>query len=186
LRKLYVTTLPPSVLPNSTDYIDILDRRIQVLETMQEWLSAGGGGQDILDDIALFDAFNAFLFSNTDHKVSGAEDHETDSVRHTWIRLQQALASLNSTFVSQSKRPNSRQSAKIKAQTGLNGFRMRSMSMREVPDVDQIDPEKLVDNFDGMIHATFSNVTEEVCVTTLLNKRGVFLIYNSVGFACRC
>lgn len=43
----------------------------------------------------------------------------------------------------------------------MSDARMRSMSTREVPDIDHCDVEDLLDNLDGMIYAAFNNISQE-------------------------
>lgn len=51
--------------------------------------------------------------------------------------------------------------------SSTSGGRMRGMSVRELPELEGMNPEDLVEMIDGMARAALSNVTEEVRQITL-------------------
>lgn len=117
----------------------------------------------MLDDIQLYNAVRSFVDSHTDHQVYEAANLEDPHVRQAWAGLADARRSLSSSFIAQTMRPTVARNAPIPRLTS-EGARKRNIGAREPPDIDQIDPEELVDNLDVMACAAFSNVTEEVCL----------------------
>lgn len=133
------------------------------METIKEWLTLGGGAQDILDDGQLFNALRSFLESISDHVVYESENFQDPNVQHAWASLSDTKSSLHSSFITQTMRPPTPRGHPI-PRGSLNGNtgRARNLSMREPPAIDRIEAEDFVDNLDGMACAAFSNVTEEV------------------------
>lgn len=133
------------------------------METIKEWLTLGGGAQDILDDGQLFNALRSFLESTSDHVVYESENFQDPNVQHAWDSLSDTKSSLHSSFITQTMRPPTPRGHPI-PRGSLNGNpgRARNLSMREPPEIDRIDADDFVDNLDGMACAAFSNVTEEV------------------------
>ena len=139
--------------------------RLEVFDTLNEWISQGGGAQDALDDGALYEAFMTFLTQPTERKllefVSDSDSEVTQALRQLDLARKSVLAS----FRSQTMRPTPRnQSA---PETGADGMMAGSYSS-ELPDFDQLDPEELVNNLNLMASATFHNVTQEVRTRTKL------------------
>lgn len=167
LRKLYITSQPTGSSPNSAEYVHVANKRNEVLIATKEWLTIGGGAQDILDDIQLFNAVRSFLESTDDHGFHQSESFKEPPAQQAWNTLLSTKKSLDAVFTSQTMRPPI---TRIHAQkSALNGSRTRKMTTtREPPDMDRMDPEDLVDNLDGMACAAFSNVTEEVCLSAFV------------------
>ncbi|KAG5644301.1 hypothetical protein DXG03_008719 [Asterophora parasitica] len=162
LRKEYITSQPIGSSPAIAEYVHVTTARTEVLDTMKEWLTTGGGAQDVLDDAQLFHALHAFLESPSDHVVYEGKNFADSGVQQSWFRLTEARQSLRSTFTSQTMRPLTARGPPIpRGSLNRNGVRTRNLSMREPPDMDRIDAEDFVDNLDGMACAAFSNVTEE-------------------------
>ncbi|KAG5636991.1 hypothetical protein H0H81_006167 [Sphagnurus paluster] len=162
LRKLYITSQPFGSSPPVGEYLDVTTARTEILNTMKEWLTLGGGAQDVLDDAHLFHAFQSFLDSPSDHVVYEAKNFADPNVQQSVSRLTEARRSLHSAFTSQTMRPLSARGPPVRrGSTNGGGARARNLSMREPPDIDHIDAEDFVDNLDGMASAAFSNVTEE-------------------------
>ena len=132
---------------------------------MQEWLTIGGGAQDILDDVQLFNTVQSFLETETE-VVKWDDDNNPLAVEQAWETLLETKRSLKLTFISQTMRPTiSRGFHNVRPQgSNRGGARTRGMSSRDPPDMDRMDPEDFVDNLEGMAGAAFSNVTQEVCV----------------------
>lgn len=133
------------------------------METIKEWLTLGGGAQDILDDGQLFNALRSFLENSSDHVVYESKNFQDPNVQYVWANLTDTRSSLHSSFITQTMRPPTSRGHPI-PRGSLNGNpgRTRNLSMRDPPDIDRIDAEDFVDNLDGMACAAFSNVTEEV------------------------
>jgi len=165
LRKLYITSQPTGSSPSADDYLDVAMKRGEVLTTMKEWLSVGGGAQDALDDSALYTAIQAFLESSTDHIVYKGIDFDLPQVQQAWSAVTDGLASLKACFISQTRRPTpniTHNSSRFQPIATEARARRAPPPPRELPDIDQMDPEAFVDNIDGMASAAFSNLTEEV------------------------
>jgi GTPase-activating protein BEM2 len=163
LRKLYITLQPVGSSPTITEYLYVANARSEVLKTTKEWLTLGGGAQDVLDDPQLFNGIRSFLDNHSDHVVYEASNFEDANVQEAWASLAEVKHSLNSLFVSQTMRPLTTRGPPIRRSSVSGaGARSRNLSTREPPDVDRIEPEDFVDNLDGMACAAFSNVTEEV------------------------
>lgn len=160
---MYVTLQPAGPLPSVMEYLYVANARTEVLETVKEWLTVGGGAQDVLDDAQLFGALRLFLDGDADHVVLETNNFEDANVQQAWTRLADIRRSLLSSFVSQTMRPLTTRGPPIRrSSVNGSGIRNRILSMREPPDIDRIEPEDFVDNLDGMACAAFSNVAEEV------------------------
>lgn len=162
LRKLYITLQPIGSSPSIAEYLYVANARSEVLETIKEWLTLGGGAQDVLDDPQLFSGIRSFLDNHSDHVVYEASNFEDANVHQAWASLVEMRHSLCSSFVSQTMRPLTTRGPPIqRGSMNGSGARSRNLSTREPPDVDRIEPEDFVDNLDSMACAAFSNVTEE-------------------------
>ena len=130
---------------------------------MKEWVSAGGGAQDIVDDSQLLHAMQTFLDSPTDHLVHGLSDVADNIIQQALETLKELRRSLRRTIQSCTMRPPRSAHGPVPRPTAsATESRVRNLSTREPPDVDRVSAEELVDNLDGMACAAFSNVTEEV------------------------
>ncbi|KAF5374674.1 hypothetical protein D9615_008986 [Tricholomella constricta] len=168
LRKLYIASQPMGSSPSVAEYVHVTTSRTEVLDTIKEWLTLGGGAQDVLDDAQLFHALRSFLDSPSDHVVYEAKNYAESNVQQSVSRLTEAKQSLHSTFTSQTLRPLTARGPPIpRGSLNGGGVRTRNLSMREPPDMDCIDAEDFVDNLDGMACAAFSNVTEEDLYVTV-------------------
>lgn len=180
LRKMYITAQPSGSSPSVADYLEVLSSRTRVLELISDWLTAGGGAQDVLDDPHLYTALKSFLNTSADHVVFKTENFEEPDVAAAWVGLIDTKALLQSTFDAQTKRPmiqrtqqvgNLRRGSASTVAGVLGAFggggRARGASIRDPPDLDGMNVEELVDTIDGMARAALSNVTEEdLYVTT--------------------
>ncbi|KAK0471613.1 rho GTPase activating protein 22 [Armillaria novae-zelandiae] len=162
LRKMYIKAQPRSSPPRLSEYLSKANVRAEVLETMLEWVTGGGGAQDILDDPQLLQSLQSFLKSPDDHVFRVPADLEREpSLKQSMSSLREMRQSLRRNFRSQSMRPSSRTSSSSAIIPSPNIVRLRNMSARESPDIDRVNAEELVEILDGMACATFSNVTEE-------------------------
>lgn len=168
---------PSGSSPLVADYLEVLASRTRVLELISDWLTIGGGAQDVLDDQQLYIALSSFLSSSADHVVFKTENFEED-VEVAWIGLSNTKAMLQRVFDVQTKRPTTkaqhlerRRRESASAITGaldaMSAGRTRGLNNREPSDLDGMNAEELVDNIDGMARAAQSNVTEEVCFLLL-------------------
>ncbi|KAF9262581.1 hypothetical protein L218DRAFT_980441 [Marasmius fiardii PR-910] len=162
LRKAYIKAQLVGSDPSVDDYLDVLNGRLRVIETLRAWMFRGNGAQDLLDDSQLLSSFQSFVKSPTDHLVyfsPGFEDPVVQQARDNLIESRTALERL---IHSQILRPHyQRFQPFVRARLTTSESRLRNLSTREPPDIDKMSPEELVDNLDGMAFATFSNVTEE-------------------------
>jgi len=146
-------------------------KRTEVLVTIKEWLTIGGGAQDALDDPQLFSAIQAFFESSSEPGTVS----EFPPVQHAFETFSEAKRSLQSVFVLQMKRPTiphglqAQRSQRVKKST-----RAKNVITRLPPDLDCMDPEEFVDNLDGMASAAFSNVTEEVIFSFLYRQHSPY------------
>lgn len=136
-------------------------KRSEVIQTLSEWITNGGGAQDILDDPQLFNSMKSFLESETDHAMHGITDCDDVDVVNFWSILLEERTSLGRAFHLQSMRPKA-----SSPQPRGSAARMRNISSRDAPNLDQVTAEELVEDIDGMAFAAFSTVTDEV--STLL------------------
>lgn len=159
LRKLYVRSQPQSSSPAVGEYLVVTHDRSEVLATLREWLTNGGGAQDALDDSRLFAAWTSFCEDSTDHAVVPSLNFQEPAVRQAWRALQQAKDGLRSLFTSYTKRP-----PRGVCKQPAGNARARKV-VQDADDVDAMSPEQLVEYLDGMASATFSHVSEEVTTT---------------------
>lgn len=145
-----------------SDYLLVATKRNEVLATIKEWLTIGGGAQDTLDDVQLYSAVHGFLDSRSDHLIFKPAMLHNTAVQKAWESLSDAIGSVKSTFISQSMRPTISGGMRNQRPQPSRGTRTRNLSTRDPPDFERMDPEAFVDNLDGMFSAAFSNVTQEV------------------------
>jgi hypothetical protein len=162
LRKIYINSQTPASSSSISDNLDSADKRIEVLSTTKEWLTIGGGAQDILDDAQLHSAVWSFLISPTDHLLFKPSMFNVPAVQKAWSSLTDTLRDVKSSFTSQTRRPTIARGLHGQRTPGPRVARQRNISTRDPPDIDRMDPEAFVDNLDGMFAAAFSNVTQEV------------------------
>lgn len=126
---------------------------------MSEWLNQGGGAQDALDDPLLHESFLTFLTLPTEQKllesVSAVDSSESQALKV----LDDTRKTLHMTFLSQTMRPSPR--ATSPPESNLSGPGLRSYGS-ELPVIDEVDAEELVNNLNSMASAAFRNVNQEV------------------------
>ncbi|KAH9485798.1 Rho GTPase-activating protein 21 [Psilocybe cubensis] len=160
LRKIYISAQPPGSSPTIAQYMQVINKRSEVLSTTKEWLTSGGGAQDILDDTQLYNAVENFLDNTSDHLLFKSTMADAPPVQKAWESLMEEKDTVKATFISQTMRPTISRGHHQQRSQG-RGARTRNISTREPPDLDRMDPEAFVDNLDGMACAAFSNVTQE-------------------------
>lgn len=170
LRKLYITSQPVGSAPPANEYLQVIGNRTEVLETMKEWITTGGGSQDILDDVQLFDSIRSFLDSDADHVVYVSKNFDHPNIRQSWSCLLQLKQGLQSLFNLHVMRPPISR-AIPRATANALGATTRNMNARGPPDIDHMSAEDFVESLDGMACAAFSNVTEEVRVYLMHLRR---------------
>lgn len=138
--------------------------RLEVLDTLNEWINQGGGAQDALDDGALYEAILAFLIQPTEWRLSESVPESEASTSQATKALEASRTALLACFRSQTLRPIPRTPA-IAEPTNDN-VAIQSYAS-ELPDIDQVNAEELVNNLNAMASATFRNVTQEVSYETL-------------------
>lgn len=156
LRKRYLSARLSSS-PSNVQINNVVRLRSEVLETMNEWINRGGGAQDALDDIQLFKSIETFLNESADHDLTRFILADDESGRRTVGLLDQIKKTLHMSFLSQSLRPT-RVVSPADESTDVPGVQSFGS---QVPDLDQIDVEELVNNLDSMGSAAWRNVTKE-------------------------
>ena len=121
---------------------------------MNEWVNRGGGAQDILDDAQLHTSFLSFLDSRAEHELPEA----TEEARQQIAVLDQLRNTLRMTFFTQTLRPARTDTLSDGASVVTGNHNFGS----DVPNIDELDAEQLVDNLDAMASAALRNVSQEV------------------------
>ena len=177
MRKIHSTAQPAGSSPSGSDHLLVARTRNEVLVTMQEWLTIGGGAQDILDDVQLFNTVQSFLDTETEQQYMVKSDDNPIAMEQAWETLLETKRSLKLTFISQTMRPTiSRGFHNLRPQGSNRGARTRNINLRDPPDLDRMAPEDFVDNLEGMASAAFSNVTQEVCVYPVIYCLSISLL----------
>ncbi|KAJ7036799.1 rho GTPase activating protein 22 [Mycena alexandri] len=163
LRKMYIQTRPRGPVPSVAEFLYVAGSRTEVLDTIKDWLTRGGGAQDMLDDPQLHTAVRSFLDNPTDHVMPQSANTSDPGVEQAWGTLTDVRCRLRRTFDSHTMRPPAPFPSLAHATpASVNGQRSRPQNQtRDPPDIDRIDPEELVDNLDAMACAAFGNVTQE-------------------------
>ncbi|KAG8910322.1 rho GTPase-activating protein, partial [Tulasnella sp. 408] len=116
--------------------------RLDVLSTLSYWFTVGGGAQDILDDLELYQSVQAFLNSD----LPGTSP-DVLSVRKSLLETFVSLTSLPVRDVAPPKEPNG---------TEPSTHRFGS----QPPPLDEVTPDDLVSNLDSIAQTVFRGVTE--------------------------
>lgn len=158
MQKRYTGSRSPRQSLTVQECLDLTRKRSQVIDVMGEWMLQGGGAQDVLDDVQLFNTVRSFLSNPSNHLLQSSA-LDDPKVRQAWDVLQQSRDSFASSFNSQTMRPTSRDVSNTKLP--ISNSKARNLG-KEPPDIDRISPEQLIENLDAMAAAAFSNVSEEV------------------------
>lgn len=138
--------------------------RLEVLEALGEWITQGGGAQDALDDAALYEAFLTFLTQPTEQKLLESISEPESEAGQALRALEVTRKTLLMSFRSQTMRPIPRSAPAPEPATDALSAGNYAI---ELPDIDQFDPEELVNSLNSMASATFRNMTQEVRSTLL-------------------
>ncbi|KAI0669428.1 hypothetical protein C8Q78DRAFT_977573 [Trametes maxima] len=158
LRKRYVGAHQAGRSLTSDEIAHVVRLRLEVLETMSEWVTHGGGAQDALDDSGLYDALLTFLTQPTEQKLLESAPGPESDVSQALKALDLSRKTLHMSFLSQTMRPILRTAgAPDNASEEMGAVSYGA----DLPDIDQLDPEELVNNLNSMTSATLRNVTQE-------------------------
>ncbi|TBU46639.1 hypothetical protein BD309DRAFT_888031 [Dichomitus squalens] len=157
LRKRYVGVQQAGRALTLDESPHVVRLRLEVLDTLSEWITQGGGAQDALDDGALYEALLSFLTQPAEQKLSESAS-QSEAACQALRALETSRTALLVSFRSQTLRPTPRASAAPDQPN--DGVAAQSYSS-ELPDIDQLDAEELVNNLNAMASATFRNVTQE-------------------------
>ncbi|KAJ7259136.1 hypothetical protein B0H12DRAFT_1014571 [Mycena haematopus] len=162
LRKMYIQTRPRSAVPSVAELLYVAGSRTEVLDTIKDWLTRGGGASDMLDDLQLYAAVRSFIDDPSEHVIPQSANASDPGVEQVWSTLTEVRSRLQRTFETNTMRPPAPFPSLGHPSNAVNGQRSRLQTQtREPPDIDRIEPEELVDNLDAMACAAFGNVTEE-------------------------
>ncbi|KAG9018257.1 rho GTPase-activating protein [Tulasnella sp. 427] len=128
--------------PSGAESPAMTQLRLDVLSTLSYWFSVGGGAQDILDDLELYQSIRSFLTS--DLQVSSPD---VQSVRKLLLDTFTSITSLPVRDVTPPKEPNGTDSAT---------HRFGS----QPPAIDDVTAAELVSNLDSIAQTSFRGVTE--------------------------
>ncbi|OAX35708.1 hypothetical protein K503DRAFT_868067 [Rhizopogon vinicolor AM-OR11-026] len=156
LRKRFLGSRA-STPPSSSSSLHVIQFRAEVLETVKEWITSGGGAQDCLDNVQLFEAVQSFLESPLDRSSFDPASADENDVNQAWDALDGARQTTLTAFKAHTRRPPSVFLAPRPSNTPA---RARSFG-NQPPDLDEISAEELVENLNAMGAAAFSNISEE-------------------------
>lgn len=159
MRKRFVGSRPSNNTPTNAP-IYVVQYRSEILGAVKEWITAGGGAQDCLDEVQLYEIVRAFLEAPLDRSVPDCAPAEDDAeLAQAWDELEVTRKDVLSTFVSHTLRPPAVAIAVLRS-TGMV-TQIRNFGS-QAPDLDRLAAEDLVENLNAMGFAAFSNVSEEV------------------------
>jgi len=134
--------------------------RSEIFGAIKEWITTGGGSQDSLDDVQLYETIRVFLEAPLDRSVPDCPPADDDAeLAQAWDHLEVTRKDTLSTFISHTLRPPALATA-VRRSIGTVS-QNRSFGDR-APDFDRVTAEDLVENLNAMGYAAFSNVSEEV------------------------
>lgn len=158
LSKRFVCSRPSSN-SSSGGPVQVLRYQSEILATVKEWVTTGGGGQDCLDDTSLYETARTFLEKPLDRsELDSLPTNEDPELLQAWKALETMKNETLATFISHTLRPPALVAANPRP---VNTFGQSRTFGSQVPDVDHVSAEDLVDNLNAMGLAAFSNVTEE-------------------------
>ncbi|KAI6043474.1 hypothetical protein EDC04DRAFT_2890865 [Pisolithus marmoratus] len=145
--------------PSSGGPVQMLRQHSEILATIKEWLTTGGGAQDCLDDASLYETARTFLEKPLDRsELEPFPSNEDPELLQAWKALEKMKSDTLATFISHTLRPPALVTANPRPVTA-SGHTLTFGS--QIPDIDRISAEDLVDNLNAMGLAAFSNVTDE-------------------------
>ncbi|KAG2347597.1 hypothetical protein BDR05DRAFT_927537 [Suillus weaverae] len=157
LRKRFLGSRPSSQ-PSANSHLHVIQFRSEVLEAIKDWITSGGGAQDCLDDVRLFEAVRSFLDSPLDRSSFDTLTTAENDVSQAWDALDSARQITHTAFTTQTQRPPSAFLASARPLKSIP--RARSFG-NQPPDLDAISADELVENLNAMGSAALSNISEE-------------------------
>lgn len=123
---------------------------------MREWIHNGGGIQDALDDLELYNVLAAFL-SQPPEQISESIVGQNDEVKHSLSVLSNARAELHQSFMLLTRRPQ------------MHAVPLRGHSIKykgeeissQPPDITTTPPKLLIQNLDAIMSTAFRAVSQE-------------------------
>ena len=159
MRKRFVGSRPSANTSTNTP-IHVVQYRSEIFGAIREWITTGGGAQDCLDDVQLYETVKAFLEAPLDRSVPDCPPVDDDAeLAQAWDELEVTRKDTLSTFISYTLRPPALAVAVLRSTGTVSQSRNFG---NQAPDFDRITAEDLVENFNAMGYAAFSNVSEEV------------------------
>lgn len=131
--------------------------RLDVLTTLEQWFTKGGGAQDALDDVEFYKAVKDFLTSPTAHlRPTETSESEMDN-NYLWQEVDKKREIVYKLFDSQTQRPSLGERHSVSRGTHL-------LSVTSDPpniDDDGFDAAQLVDNLDAIASTVFQMTTQD-------------------------
>ncbi len=121
-------------------------------------MRSGGGCQDILDDSALYLAVQSFLENPSNHEMPESQHGGDAEAIKSWSSLKDRINTLSILFTSQTLRPSIPKTPTLEHKTTSSGVLIFS----DLPDLDRVVPEELVNELNNLAAAASRNITEEV------------------------
>lgn len=130
--------------------------REDVLSAITDWLRTGGGAQDALDDLELYESISAFLNNDNLHAAPSSAS-EPEVLSTLWSHIASARDSLRAQFFKQTRRPDVPPPS-----IGVSDPRSSLANYgSEPPKVDGSDAEELVNNLDSIGATVFRIITHD-------------------------
>jgi hypothetical protein len=159
LLRLFDTTLPSAALFNR-DHTDDANLRLSILTVLSDWITQGGGAQDLLDNPDICREMRHFLHNDEKHAVpEGVSKESVD--RPAWEEVQDLRKSLVVSFERLIRRPSLR--ALIVHEPGP----FERVYGPHPPDIDHIGVEDLIGCLDAIGATAFRYVQPDVSSTHL-------------------
>ena len=162
LLRLFDTTLP-SAAPSIHDHTDDANLRLSILTVLSDWITQGGGAQDLLDNANICRELRHFLHNDEKHAIpEGVSKESVD--RPAWEEVQDLRKCFVISFERLIRRPSL--SALIVHEPGP----YERAYGPHPPDIDDIDVEDLIGCLDAIGATAFRYVQPEVTSTSLSCK----------------
>lgn len=121
-----------------------------------------------------------FFRHPTEHSPPVVTPSDESNVQHGFALVKENLKAVFVAFTSQTSRPILRSIPACEVTTESPASTATAGS--ELPNIDEISPEDLVQNLDAMALATFRNVTQEVTTPLLAQMRSNVFLTGSVCY----
>ena len=159
MRKRFVGSRPSNNTSTNAP-VHVVQYRSEIFGAVREWITAGGGAQDCLDEVQLYELVRAFLEAPLDRSVPDCLPADDDSeLAQAWNDLEATRMNTLSTFISHMMRPPALAPPVLRSSGTVSQNRCFG---NQAPDLDRVAAEDLVENLNAMGFAAFSNVSEEV------------------------